>query len=247
MSIKASSILDRVRTVLQDTTSVRWLDAELMKWLTDAQREVIIYRPEACSKNLVLVSNGVNSKQSLSSMKMWNMTTNAAVSLDVVPTGLVDLIRNYGSGTTPASVVPGRAVRLVAREIMDAQNPTWHTDGGTQGSTEVKHYMYDLRDPLNFYVWPKPAANTRLEAVIRYVPRDVAATTQLLDVSDIFANVLIDYVLYRAYSKDSEYAGNANRATAHYTAFANALGVKGASDVQFGPVTNSPLNPNRPQ
>lgn len=244
MSIKASSIIDRAEIILQDTTNVRWPTSELRQWLTDAQREVIIYRPEACSKNLLLVTNGINSKQALGSMKMWNTTTNTAVTLDVVPTGLVDLIRNYGSGTTPASVAPGRAIRMVAREIMDAQNPSWHTDGGAQGSTEVKHFIYDLRDPLHVYVWPKPAANTRLEAVIRYIPRDVVSDTQLLDVADIFGNVLLDYVLYRAYSKDSEYAGNAARATAHYTAFANALGIKGNSDVQFGPATNSPLNPN---
>jgi hypothetical protein len=34
---------------------------------------------------------------------------------------------------------------------------------------------------------------------------------------------LADYILYRAYTKDSEYAGNAQRAVAHYGAFKDAL------------------------
>jgi hypothetical protein len=42
--------------------------------------------------------------------------------------------------------------------------------------------------------------------------------------NDIYANVILDYVLYRAYSKDSDYAGNAQRAANHYTAFNNSLG-----------------------
>jgi hypothetical protein len=42
---------------------------------------------------------------------------------------------------------------------------------------------------------------------------------------DIFANALLDYVLYRASTKDAEQAANAQRAVAHYQAFQNALGV----------------------
>ena len=46
------------------------------------------------------------------------------------------------------------------------------------------------------------------------------AVTGDLGVPDIYANAVQDYVLYRAYTKDSEYAGNAARAQAHYAAFA---------------------------
>ena len=52
-----------------------------------------------------------------------------------------------------------------------------------------------------------------------------------------------DYVLYRAYTKDSEYAGNAARAQAHYAAFANALGVEIKATVAVAP--NPVSNPNR--
>jgi hypothetical protein len=42
-------------------------------------------------------------------------------------------------------------------------------------------------------------------------------------------------MLYRAYSKDTDYAGNVQRATAHYQAFATALGVKTKIDLAVAP------------
>jgi hypothetical protein len=36
---------------------------------------------------------------------------------------------------------------------------------------------------------------------------------------------MVDYLCYRAFSKDAEYAGNTGRAATHYAAFANALGI----------------------
>jgi hypothetical protein len=41
---------------------------------------------------------------------------------------------------------------------------------------------------------------------------------------------LLDYILYRSYQKDSEFAGNAQRAMMHYQSFTTALGIKTQSD-----------------
>ena len=42
--------------------------------------------------------------------------------------------------------------------------------------------------------------------------------------------------MYRSYQKDSEFAGNAQRAMMHYQSFANALGVKTQADGATTPV-----------
>jgi DUF971 family protein len=47
-----------------------------------------------------------------------------------------------------------------------------------------------------------------------------------IDIQDIYTSPILDYVLYRAYSKDASFAGSAQRAAAHYSQFANALGAK---------------------
>ena len=63
------------------------------------------------------------------------------------------------------------------------------------------------------------------------------AVTGNISVPDIYGNVVQDYVLFRAYSKDSTYAGNGNRAQAHYTMFANALGIEVKATMAVSPVT----------
>lgn len=56
-----------------------------------------------------------------------------------------------------------------------------------------------------------------------------------IKLDDIYANAILDYVLYRAYSKDAEYAANASRAALHYQAFTAALGAKTQVDAGNDP------------
>ena len=67
---------------------------------------------------------------------------------------------------------------------------------------------------------------------------DTDTTTISLD--DVYANCILDYMLYRAYQKDSEYAGNAERSLMHYQSFSNALGVKTQADGAITPMPNTP-------
>ena len=51
MTTAAQSIIRRVVETLQDTTSVRWPVAELVRYLNDGQREVVLYRPDSMVTN----------------------------------------------------------------------------------------------------------------------------------------------------------------------------------------------------
>jgi hypothetical protein len=54
-------------------------------------------------------------------------------------------------------------------------------------------------------------------------------------------------MLYRAYSKDAEYAGNAQRAVEHYTAISNSLGVLIKNELDRNPnLSAGNFNPNVP-
>lgn len=225
MPIPAQSVIRRCVETLQDNTSIRWPVSELVRYLNDAQREVILYRPDAAVTNASVP-----------------LVTGSRQNLPVGGTKLVEVVRN-SAGTK-------RAVRMVNREILDAQLPGWHAQAGV---TEILHYMYDPREPRVFYVYP-PAAATGAAVDLSYasMPADIAepaegalytAVTGNLGIPDIYGNAVQDYVLYRAYTKDSEYAGNAARAQAHYGAFANALGVEVKATVAVAP--NPTGNPNR--
>jgi len=209
MSLSAQSIIRRVVDTLQDTTSVRWPIPELVRYLNDGQREVILYRPDATIKNASLTC-----------------VEGPKQALPADGAKLIDIIRNSGVGSNNSSV------RLVAREILDTQIPNWY---GLTGQLNAVHYTYDPRDPTVFYVYPPATTSTVLEVSYSAYPTDVTEpaegsdytdVTGNLDVPDMYGNVIIDYILHRAYTKDSEYAGNAQRAVAHYQAFANALGIE---------------------
>ena len=60
-----------------------------------------------------------------------------------------------------------------------------------------------------------------------------------LAVPDIFANAIMNYVLYMAYTKESEFAANAQRASTHYGLFTNALVGKAAVDQATQPIPPS--------
>jgi len=209
MALSAQSIIRRVVDTLQDTTSVRWPIPELVRYLNDGQREVILYRPDASIKNAAKTCVA-GAKQSL--------PTDGAK--------LIDIIRNSAVSSNNSSV------RMVPREVLDSQIPNWYN---LAGNVSAVHYTYDPRDPKVFFVYPPALVTTILDISYSAYPTDVAEPADgsdftdvpgNIDLSDIYGNIVMDYILYRAYTKDSEYAGNAQRAQAHYGAFGNALGVE---------------------
>jgi hypothetical protein len=217
MTISAQSIIRRCVETLQDNTSIRWPVNELTRYLNDGQREVVLYRPDSMVTNATLTCVA-GTKQAL--------PANGAK--------LIEVVRNNSASSK-------RSVRITNREILDAQSPGWHSIAGVP---EVLHFMYDPRDPKVFYVYPPATTAAALDVVYAAYPTDIAepadgslytAVTGNISLPDIYGNVLTDYILYRAYTKDSEYAGNGQRAQGHYAAFANALGIEIKATVAVAP------------
>ena len=210
---KVVDILDRAAIILQDNTNVRFPNDELLKFFNDAQKEVVLHRPDAKMVNTTY-SCVDGSKQTLPSAALR----------------LIEVVRNVG----------GRAITQINRRILDETLPNWHETSA--GTNKIEHFVYDPADPKNFYVYPKGAAGSHsLEIVYSSAPPEIAISnfgsdTQVISLDDVYANCILDYVLYRSYQKDSEFAGNAQRAMMHYQSFANALGVKTQADGATTPV-----------
>lgn len=220
-TLTAQSIIDKAETILQDSTNVRWTEDELLGWLNDGQRQIALIRPDSSvtTANVTLVAG---TKQTLPSAGLR----------------LIDVIRNMGVG----GATEGDAVRLVDREVLDAQRPGWHAE---TESSSVKHYVFDARNPKTFYVYPPAVVNSTVEAIYSVAPTDCATVASTIAVDDTYQNPLLDWVLYRAFSKDAEYAANQELAVKHLTAFTSALGVKTEVDMATSPGRNAPpFNPN---
>jgi hypothetical protein len=214
-TILASAIISRAQTILQDVGAVRWTTLELLDWLNDAQREIVTLRPGANAKS-VSVQLAAGTKQTI--------PTDGIVFMDV--------IRNMGTdGTTP-----GSPVRPTTRFQLDTQLPTWHTDPTL---AEIEHFWFDPQLPKVFWVYPQSDGSHRVELQYAAVPTVIANTSTAIGLDDIYANVMLDGVLYRAFSKDTEHEGNEARAAAHRMAFENTLGLKAEADGSSAAV-NSP-------
>lgn len=210
---KVATLIETAGIILQDTSQVRFPQAELMTFLNDAQREIVLHRPDAKTVN-------------------GNMTCVAGSKQSIPNTGLrlIDVVRNDA----------GRAITQIDRKILDETLPNWHNTAA-DGTKKIEHFVYDPADPKNFYVYPNATSSMNIEIIYSTAPADISYTTTVtITLDDIYANAILDYMLYRAYQKDSEYAGNADRSMMHYQSFANALGIKSRADAAIDPMPNNP-------
>ena len=224
MALTGANLISRIQDSLQDTTGVRWTEAELLRYINDAQREVVNFKPEASAKH---VNNSLATG-----------TEQAVPGLT-----LIKVVRNVSSNQDGAT--GGRAVRLVDADVLNSIEPDWHnptvTGDAAHGSV-IKHYVFDPDDPKKFYVYPgvKSGLNAYIEIVYSDVPTDLSATSSTIAIDDIYGNALIDYVLYRCYLKDAEFAGNSQRAGQHYQLFINSVSAGASAKTLVNPNFDRP-------
>ena len=136
---------------------------------------------------------------------------------------------------SPALDIPrnsgGAAITVTQRGFLDQQNPTWHTS--IPASTTIKHFMVDERNPSTYWVYPPAASGASVEIIYQQAPADYTASSTLTAYEELYGGAFVDYVCYRAFSKDSEYAGNAQRALAHYQQYTNALNLGHRNDLTY--------------
>jgi hypothetical protein len=222
MTISAQSIVRRATDLLQDQTSVRWTANELVRWFNDAQRSVVRARPDSMNTTTTMTL-AAGSRQDLDN-----------ASLSPLPAKLIEITRNMAASSTKNAVVK------VERKMMDA-TPNWHS---VTPVVNILHYMFDPRDPKTFYVYPPATTLAQLEVMYSGYPTDIAepgdgltytSVTGNLSLPDIYADDVLNLMLFRCYSKDSEFAGNTERAAGYLAMVSASLGAELAATVAVGP------------
>lgn len=203
MSITVQSIVNKARLVLQDP-GVRYLDAEMLAWANEGQLAIYAVRKDASTQSTI---------QTLVEGTKQSIATGAELLLDVV------------RAVSPSDT-PGRAIRRVEMTLLDAQAPNWHTD---TPSAYVSEYMYDPREPKVFYVYPPATVGAKVLTKTSVPPTPAATIGANISIDDVYDPILVDYLLYRAYSKETEGALR-DRAILYKQAFDAALSNKGTTD-----------------
>lgn len=214
MAFTAADVMKRASTILQDADAVRWTPVELRDWLNEALRAIVAIKPNAKAGNVIL-----------------DLVAGTKQTLPAEYTILSRVIRNIGAAPGNA---PGNAVRVLARrEILDSQIPNWHA---LPPAATVTYVWTDLMAMRDFWVVPGNTGTGRIEATVGMIPDEVPLPTNPLDIEeyddavdldDIYQPILLDFVLFRAFSKDSAAPDAAARAGTHLQLASQALGALG--------------------
>lgn len=198
MAISASVIIARANFVLQDDLAERWTTAERIEWINEGCKAIITRKPEAGSQTVFLT-----------------LVSGSRQLLDDDVFKLMSIVRNVDASNNPL-----KSVSRTDQATLDLADPDWHNT--TPAIT--RQWMYsETISPSEYFVYPPAIAGKLLQAVVSKFPTPITATTDTIGLTPEYEEALLNYVLYRCFSKDSEY-GDGSTATAFYSAFQTALG-----------------------
>lgn len=211
MTITAGDVTGTARGLLLDAAATTWSDADLLGYYNEGLRATCLVKPDVYTTQASLT-----------------LVTGTEQQLPADSTGLVNVIRNTASKSV---------VTQVDQELLMEANRFWPA---ATVSVDIEHYTVDPRNPRRFLVYP-PAANTSaVVTVYGITPTAAAATSDAFPFPDAYQAPLVDYVLARAYGKNSKRQDLAKE-TYHMQAWGKALGMKAAAQVALSPrVSQSP-------
>lgn len=222
-TIKVGEVVTRVSRLLVDESGISWTQDDLIDYLNDGIKELIVVKPDASTitESLLLVQG---TKQT-------------------VPAGryqLIDVTRNMGlNGSTP-----GRAITSIAIEELDNEDPDWHL--ASNEKAVVEHYIYNRHsDRKCFYVYPpQPSAPEQVEIVASAIPDGKLDLQDTLPVDDIYVPALRNYMMSVAYAKDAKDITHQAKSISFYNMFAQLTGAQKVTERQRNP--NKQVMPDGP-
>lgn len=204
----AAAIINVVRDLLNDTdnTAYRWSDAELLRYISAGQRQIVSFRPDANTVETTHTVADTNPRR-------------------VIPTDgfkFVKVVCNIAQNGDRSS-----RVQNIQQDVMDSIEPNWrgNTPAAPDADNYYSAYVYDPRDRKAFWLYPRPAVGRNVYILYAATPVDVTGTATTLTLSSDFDNALIEYVMYRALMKDGRYTRPSDHVQTHWNAFVQALGL----------------------
>lgn len=196
MPIPVSSIISVASLVLQDPSNTRWTVAEHIEYINAGVKLLVSERPDSSAKKTAFTPSA-GARQAMPS--------------DAV--SLIDIIGNNGGVQ--------RSITKINIDDLSAISRDWQS--GSKSSVS-RHFMYDLRDPYNFYLYPPSDGTGGIDLLYSVFPADVTSGVDILALPLLWKNALINYDLARCFAKDAEYGGNAQAAAAYMGAFSTEIG-----------------------
>lgn len=136
-----------------------------------------------------------------------------AKSKDISVTQCPISIPDDGFSLLGVNSIDGISAQYVLIEKLDQMYPRWRLDKGEPNCWTKSDY-----DPKHFWIYPQPSSSVTVS--ILYA-QDVKITDESGDITipNIYEGALVDFVMYRAYSRDGENTSEANKAQQHFQSF----------------------------
>lgn len=193
---KAYTILDQAASLLNDPRGEFWPRAELLGYLNAGLKAMVPLAP--------------------SQFSVTQTVTLAAGARQTLPAGSVALLQANCIVNNDDSI--GRTVRNILKAALDAASPSWMS----ATPTTPREVAYDPKVPDEYWVNPPASAGVKLQVATADEPDELAVFTEI-PVDSRFHPALLDYVLFRALSKDADFAKQETRAAQHYQAFQEGI------------------------
>jgi len=203
-------LLDMVEVILQDADNDNWGLTELITWYNLSCRDCVIYAPEA---------NPV-----IEPVKL------AAAVKHSIPAGglaLINIIRNMGTD----GLTPGEAIFPSTVKIVQSFDPSWNT---ATAAAVIQNFMPET--DRTFYSYPPGDGTGYVEMEYSKVPTAVAYDANgdwesaMVGVTDKYVTAVLNSILARAFSKDTDFPGNLERSADHERQFMQAVGAPIAAE-----------------
>ena len=194
--MQASDLISRAQYTLNDD-DVHWIEStELLSHANEGMVEAVKLKPDIYPTESTI-----------------SMVTGTKQSIAATAFRLLDVVRNAAGNK--------RSVRHVDRWTLDAYKPEWANETAV---SEVQLFTFDDINPGSFHVYPPNDGNGSILAVVSAPPTAMADVDATFPLNDFWAGTVINWMLYRAFAKDSDAVKYFERSQAFYKAFLSDLG-----------------------
>lgn len=157
-----------------------WTNAELFTWLNKAMEQIAANRMDAYVLTFPV--------QLIAGVEQY---------IDPDAVILRDILYNMGQ----FGDLIGGTLRQIDMDQLTRISPNWTTD---EPSFTPLHFMYNPKDPRRFYTWPPiPPQGCFVQASFAMIPPTLTSITQLIPLEDTWETAIYDFMLARAYEKNT--------------------------------------------
>jgi hypothetical protein len=250
MATVAQAIVDQVEVLLQDPSNTRWSTSELLNYLSEGQRLIVNYKPDANTRyldynllNSIAPPGGTGVSYARLVEPYYDITKGSLFDdasgepgADPLALRIIDIPTNMNAFYAHKGALgPDDSIRLTTEEELSTQIRGWWRSRSF--SSDVRHWMIDPLRPTCFRTYPRPGGFNAAVVRVRYakIPDVMTSLSSNIEIPDIFQTSLIDYMLFRAYGKDGEASTNNELKMQYWNQFMTGLTLQSGAERATNP------------